>query len=171
MKAFVKNYAKSVIIVSVTFLVIFIGSNVIFGTTNPFYVVSSKSMTPVLNVGDVIIVQKNISFDKIKTGDIIAFVNPGEHNEIIVHRVVQMLTQDPLQMRTKGDANYDSIPGVDMPITENEYVGKVMYVIPHLGYVKHVLNPPTNYVIAIAMLGIIAVNFSSMHQLKKSSST
>lgn len=126
-------------------------------------------MIPFLNVGDVIVVQKNISFDKIKIGDVIAFEDPNKHEEIIVHRVAQIITQDPLQMRTKGDANHDSIPGIDMPITKNEYVGKVMYVIPGLRYVEHALSPPTGYVIAVAALGIVIVNFSSINRTTKSS--
>jgi signal peptidase I len=32
---------------------------------------------------------------------------------------------------TKGDANPSSIPGVDHPITVNDYIGKVVYVLFH----------------------------------------
>ena len=165
----VKNYIKATMVTSVTLLFVAAALNIEFGTTNPFYVVSSESMKPMLQIGDIVVVQKNIPFDKIKIGDVIAFSNPSEKNEIIVHRVAQVMTENPFQIRTKGDANHDSIPGTDMPIAKNNYVGKVAYVIPHLGYVQHALSPPVNYIIAVSMMGIILVNFSARQ--KQSSRT
>ena len=165
------NYIKAILIVVTTVTIIFVGSKTTFGTENPFYIVSSGSMTPVLDVNDVIIVQENIPLDKIKVGDIIVFSSPDNHHEVIVHRVAEILTQDPLQIRTKGDANSYSIPGTDMPISKNDYIGKVAYVIPHLGYVERSLSPPVNYVIAVAIAGILIVNISSMQKSKKFSST
>lgn len=156
-------------IMATTIVAIFVGSNAAFGTGNPFYIVSSGSMIPALNVNDVIIVQENVPFDKIKVGDIIAFSSPSYHSEIIVHRVAQIITQSPLEVRTKGDANPDSIQGVDLPITKYEYLGKVAYVIPHIGYLTHILIPPVNYVIAIAIIGIMgimATNSSSVQKQK-----
>ena len=158
MKKFsIKNHLKDIIIVVVGIAIIFIGFNIAFGTENPFYVVSSGSMIPTINIYDVILVQKNIPFDNIKVGDIIAFNNPSAHNEVIVHRVAQILNQNPLEIRTKGDANSDSIPGIDLPITKDGYVGKVAYVIPQIGFVTQILSPPINYFTIAAILGIIAV--------------
>ena len=57
-----KNLVKDVIIIIVIIAVIWIGLQVIFGTSNPFYVVSSGSMIPTLEVYDVIVVEGNTSF-------------------------------------------------------------------------------------------------------------
>jgi signal peptidase I len=170
LKGSTKNYLKSAIIIASTIAVIFVVSKATFGTANPFYVVSSGSMVPVLNVGDVIAVQENVPFDKIKVGDVIAFSSPSNQKEIIVHRVAQILTQDPLEVRTKGDANPDSIQGIDLPITQYDYVGKVAYVIPKIGYLTHILYFPLNYVIAAALMGMMLVKSSAIHTRKKSSS-
>ena len=48
-------------------------------------------------------------------------------------------------------------PGTDFPITEEEYIGKVAYVIPQVGYVTQLLKPPINYVIIVIVIGIMVV--------------
>jgi signal peptidase len=130
---------------------------VAFGTENPFYVVSSGSMIPNLNIFDVIIVQGHVNFDQLKVGDIIVFNRPNGHDKVIVHRVAEILNKDPLVIRTKGDANPGSIPGTDFPITKDDYIGKVEYVIPQIGYVTRILTPPINYIIIAVIVGIMLV--------------
>ena len=152
-----KAIVKDVIIVAVGIAIIWIGLRVTFGTENPFYVVSSGSMIPNLNVFDVIIVQGNVPFDHIKVGDIIVFNRPSIHDRVIVHRVAEILQNDPLVIRTKGDANPGSIPGTDFPITKQDYIGKVEYVIPQIGYVTRILTPPINYIIIAVIIGIMLV--------------
>jgi len=58
-----KNLIRDAIIIGVGVLIIWVGIQVIFGTSNPFYVVSSGSMIPELLVYDVIVVKGNIEFD------------------------------------------------------------------------------------------------------------
>jgi signal peptidase len=148
---------KDIVIVVIGIAIIWIGLRVAFGTENPFYVVSSGSMVPNLNVFDVIIVNGNISFDQLKIGDIIVFNRPVIHDKVIVHRVAEFLNKDPLIIRTKGDANPGSIPGTDFPISKEDYIGKVVYVIPQIGYVTRILTPPINYVIIAVIVGIMIV--------------
>jgi len=152
-----KGVIKDIIIVGLGVLVIWIGLQVAFGTQNPFYVVASGSMIPVLQVYDVLIVQGHEPFEDIEIGDIIVFNRPSDHNRVIVHRVASILDDDPKTIRTKGDANPASIPGTDFPITEEEYIGKVAYVLPQVGYVTQLLKPPINYVIIAIVIGIMVV--------------
>jgi signal peptidase I len=139
-----KGWIKDIIIVGIGVLTIWIGLQIVFGTQNPFYVVSSGSMIPVLQVFDVLVVQGNDPFESVKVGDIIVFDRPSGHDRVIVHRVAAVIEEDPYTIRTKGDANPASIPGTDFPITEEEYIGKVAYVIPQIGYVTRILTPPIN---------------------------
>jgi signal peptidase I len=152
-----KAIVKDVVIVAIGIAIIWIGLRITFGTENPFYVVSSGSMIPNLNVFDVIVVQGNVPFDHIKVGDIIVFNRPSVHDRVIVHRVAEILNQNPLVIRTKGDANPGSIPGTDFPITKQDYIGKVEYVIPQIGYVTRILTPPINYIIIAVIIGIMLV--------------
>ena len=150
-----KGVVKDIIIVAVGVLVIWIGLQVAFGTQNPFYVVASGSMIPVLKVYDVLIVSGHEPFEEIEIGDIIVFDRPSDHNRVIVHRVVSIISEDPKTIRTQGDANSGSIPGTDYPITEEEYIGKVAYTLPQVGYVTQLLKPPINYVIIAVVIGIM----------------
>jgi signal peptidase len=148
---------KDIIIVVVGIAIIWIGLRVAFGTENPFYVVSSGSMIPNLEIFDVIVVQGHVNFDQLKVGDIIVFNRPDGHDKVIVHRVAEILNKDPLVIRTKGDANPGSIPGTDFPITKGDYIGKVVYVVPQIGYVTRILTPPINYIIIAVIVGIMLV--------------
>ena len=150
-----KGVVKDIIIVAVGVLIIWIGLQVAFGTQNPFYVVASGSMIPVLEVYDVLIVSGHEPFEEIEIGDIIVFDRPSDHNRVIVHRVVSIISDDPKTIRTQGDANSGSIQGTDYPITEEEYIGKVAYTLPQVGYVTQLLKPPINYVIIAVVIGIM----------------
>jgi signal peptidase len=148
---------KDIIIVVIGIAIIWMGLRVAFGTENPFYVVSSGSMIPNLNIFDVIVVQGHVNFDQLKVGDIIVFNRPDGHDKVIVHRVAEIVNKDPVVIRTKGDANPGSIPGTDFPITKGDYIGKVVYVIPQIGYVTRILTPPINYIIIAVIVGIMLV--------------
>lgn len=152
-----KSIIKDIIIVAVGVAVIWVGLQIVFGTQNPFYVVSSGSMIPVLEVYDVLVVDGKVPFEEIQIGDIIVFNRPNGHDRVIVHRVAAVMAEDPKTIRTKGDANPLSIPGTDYPITDEEYIGKVAYVIPQIGYVTRILAPPINYIIIAVIIGIMVV--------------
>jgi signal peptidase I len=151
------DHLKGILIVALGVAVIFVGSKMAFGTETPFYVVASGSMTPVLKVNDIILVQGNIPFDHVQVGDVIAFINPSDRGQLIVHRVAQILNQNPLEIRTKGDANTGSIAGIDLPITKDDYIGKVSYVIPQIGYLAKIFFPPLNYIVVASIVGIVAL--------------
>ena len=160
-----KKIIKDILIVVVGVLAIWIGLQVVFGTENPFYVVASGSMIPVLEVYDVIIIQGHVPFEEIEIGNIIVFNRPSDHDRVIVHRVVSITDDNPKTIRTQGDANNASIPGTDFPITEEEYIGKVEYTLPQVGYVTQLLKPPTNYIIIVIVVGVMIVK--QMMQKKK----
>ena len=126
------------------------------GLENPLYVVSSGSMEPNLNVFDVVGVSR-VPFNEIKIGDIIVFHRPSSDDRVIVHRVAEILKDNPLTIRTKGDANPASIPGNDFPVTENEYIGKVVSTTPQIGYITRILAPPIIYIINAVQIGILAI--------------
>ena len=58
-------------------------------------------------------------------------------------------------VRTRGDANPGSIPGTDYPIRQDDYIGKVIYVIPGIGVITKVISPPVNYIIIAIILAIL----------------
>lgn len=162
-----KGILKDIMIVVIGVVVIWVGLQVAFGTQNPFYVVASGSMIPVLQVYDVLIVQGHEPFEDIQVGDIIVFNRPTGHDRVIVHRVAAIIDDEPKTIRTKGDANPASIPGTDFPITKEEYIGKVAYTIPQIGYVTQILKPPMNYIIIVIVIGIMVVKQMSKKKNEK----
>jgi signal peptidase I len=118
------------------------------------------------------------SFYNLKVGDIIVFKAPEEDEEedeeeddqddrrtiTIVHRVAEIIQTDDKSnnnksssriIRTKGDANPSSIPGIDYPVREQDYIGKVVYVIPGVGLITKVFRPPVSYIIISVTLTIL----------------
>ena len=160
-----RGVVKDIIIVVVGVLIIWFGLKMVTGTDNPFYVVSSGSMVPVLEVYDVLIVDGKISFEEIEVGDIIVFNRPSGNDRVIVHRVAAVIDEDPFTIRTKGDANPASIPGTDFPITEEEYIGKVWYSVSQVGYITRIMQPPVNYIIIAIIIGIMI--FKQLSKSKK----
>jgi len=161
-----KPIIKDIIIVVIGVAIIAMGLRLVSGTDNPFYVVSSGSMVPHLQVYDVLVVNGHVPFDEIEVGDIIVFDRPQGQDRVIVHRVAAIIDEDPYTIRTKGDANPTSIPGTDFPITEKEYIGEVATVIPQIGFITQILQPPINYII-IAIIISVMVGRSFLNRKKK----
>lgn len=163
----VKHAVKDVLIVIGGVISVWLVLQVIFGTPNPFYVVSSGSMEPVLDIYDVLIVKNGSTFEGAQRGDIIVFNRPEVHDRVIVHRIVDIRESSEKIITTKGDANPASIPGTDFPITKDDYIGKVVYVIPKIGYVTRLIQPPVNYIIIAVILAILFFNRTSRKKDRK----
>ena len=152
-----KGIVKDIIIVAVCVAVLWIGITAYFGAQNPFYVVSSGSMYPELAMYDIIVISGHTLFEDVKIGDIIVFDRPKDHDRVIVHRVVAVVDDDPKTLRTKGDNNQHSMVGTDYPITEKEYIGTVVHVIPQVGFITQILQPPINYIIIAVIIGVMVI--------------
>jgi signal peptidase len=144
-----KKYRKKLLMLMISISVAFLVT-IIVALTQDFYVVVSDSMIPNLNTGDIVLVENGndvvgSTFVNLNLGDIIVFEVASEFEEgkrTIVHRVEEIVfdSDGNRVIRTKGDTNPSPIQGVDYPITEDNYVGKVVYAIPYLGLFLMYLN-------------------------------
>jgi signal peptidase I len=134
-------------------------------TDNSTYIMIGNSMSPSIRDNDGMVVDSRFPFDKLNVGDIIVFssygtTNSGQHITII-HRVAQIITDDQGDriIRTKGDANPGSIPGIDYPVFQQNYIGKVISVIPQLANneVANGPSPANNEFLILAVVGSAAV--------------
>lgn len=150
---------KDVVIVAAGVAIVWSIVWIAFGT-NPFYVVSSGSMEPVLKQYDILIVRDGQSFHDLKVGEIIVFHRPEGGDRVIVHRIVEIVegSDGHRILRTKGDANPSSIPGTDFPIEQSDYIGRVVYVVPGVGFITQAIAPPVNYIIIAIILAILFLN-------------
>ena len=153
----IRGIVKDIIIIATCVAVIWIGLTAYFGAQNPFYVVSSGSMYPELAMHDIIVISGYELFEDVKIGDIIVFDRPKDHDKVIVHRVVAVVDDNPKTLRTKGDNNQNSIVGTDYPITKEEYIGTVVHVIPQVGFITKILQPPINYIIIAVIIGVMII--------------
>ena len=90
--------------------------------------VATGSMHPVINKGDVVIIEKIDNYNKLKKGDVIAF---RYNNVMIVHRIVNIVEdRNDMYFYTKGDANEEDD---NFAIKKNMIVGVVNTRIPFVG--------------------------------------
>lgn len=91
--------------------------------------IGSGSMTPNINKGDVVVIEKDKDYDKIDIGQVIAY---RKGNVIVVHRLIKKIeVDDKYYFYTKGDANESEDNYV---ITEDMFIGIVNIRIPYIGY-------------------------------------
>jgi signal peptidase I len=129
--------------------------------TQPFYVVGDypSSMSPALNYGDVAVIYRT-PFASVGVGSIIAFHDPRGNPGIIVHRVVAVaLCEGTRCFVTKGDNNATN-PTIDpWNVTEGDYVGRAVLVVPYVGYVSPALwgfNGLTA-LLPVSLIGVILI--------------
>lgn len=90
--------------------------------------VATGSMHPVINKGDVVIIEKVDNYNKLKKGDVIAF---HYNNVMIVHRIINIVEdRNDMYFYTKGDANEEDD---NFAIKKNMIVGVVNTRIPFVG--------------------------------------
>ncbi len=160
-----RGFGKALIYVLIIVVVV-IGAQFVlteaFGSS-PFYVVVSGSMTPTLEVGDIVVMQ-SVPFNNIHVNDVIIYNRPlptgGCGDLVVVHRVVGISSDGGLI--TQGD-NRASNPHPDEP-TEWPYVhadcvrGLVVVVVPYIGKVSMLFPPPTNYILVAIILIFIFIS-------------
>ncbi len=161
MRKWILNLIEITILIIISFfalLLIFqstiLKNKSIFGYRS--YVIASNSMYPVLEYGDVILVQ-DISFDDIEIGDIITYQgNNGElKNKIITHEVIDInYVNDVRVLVTKGRAN----TGVDPYVYPEQIYGKFFYKYTIISFVSKIVRNKFGFVLFIFIpFGILFV--------------
>lgn len=84
-------------------ITVFVVLNFVPGMQYSAYMVKKTPGEQNLKIYDVVIIDSNIPIEDIKVGDVIISYDPGTHQEVLIHRVVQILSKDPFTIKTKGD--------------------------------------------------------------------
>jgi signal peptidase I len=109
--------------------------------TQPFYVVTDNpsSMSPAISYGDVAVIYRT-SFSSLGPGSVIAFHDPRGNPGIIVHGVVATLSCAGAKcLATKGENNVTNPTTDPWNVTQSNYIGQVILVVPYVGYVSPAL--------------------------------
>lgn len=112
------------------------------------FTVISRSMTPVYDIGDVL-VSKETEPSKIKENDIISYLgNTGDfYGKVITHRVVgiELREDGKYYFRTKGDANMIEDPIV----SEDQLYGVVVHKSAILSFVYRIVGTKVGFLLFI----------------------
>ena len=119
-----------------------------------FLIVLSGSIAPELNPGD-IVVSAYINPEEIKINDVITFTSADNPKNCITHRVINITNENgSIGFQTKGDANEDP----DQRIAQSsELIGKVVLVIPYIGYLPHFAQSPLCFITLIIIPGVFII--------------
>ncbi len=88
------------------------------------FLVQSGSMEPSIMTGDIVVINRQKNYF---VNDSVTFKD--SQNRVVTHRIVNI---DQEKISTKGDANRTDDPEI---INQNMILGKVLLVLPKLGYV------------------------------------
>lgn len=130
------------------------------------YTIISPSMTPNINVYDVVVTVKEDTAS-LKKGDVITFYsdNPNLNGYTITHRIIEIFKNgESYSFQTKGDYNSSPDPTV---VPQEKVVGKVAFKIPQLGHVQFFLASKGGWILAILIpaLAIIAYDIYKIIKL------
>ncbi len=128
------------------------------------YVIISPSMVPNINVYDAV-VSMRVPTEKIEMYDVITFLSKDidTHGTPITHRVVGIVeTEDgKIGYRTKGDNNNAEDNAL---IMEDEVIGKVLFRIPMIGYVRSFITSKLGWLLIVVLpcVGVIIYDIGKL---------
>jgi signal peptidase I len=192
-KLWKNEYVQTAIVIGLIVLIILVfwfGAQIVLNTSTPMLVVVSGSMcipygascdgwshpfARTLHVGDLIVVQ-GVNPDELNgnypNSDIIVFHQPGNPEELIVHRIAAIdNVSGTLYFRTKGDGNpVDKWPNPIQPseydpwavppasgVSQDMVVGKVIMRIPLIGNIVLLMRNPTGIVVIVIIAALLII--------------
>jgi signal peptidase I len=150
------NPVARVVIIIVILFALTLGSvgvlRVALHTDSPLMVVSSGSMIPTLNVGDIIIV-RGTNPSTVTVGTIIIFHSPYDYPTAIVHRVIAIDNQGGQEFfETKGDNNAVA-DGWRVPTSD--LIGIYVSKVPYIGLLSLELRGPLGWILIVLLVMLI----------------
>jgi signal peptidase I len=144
------------------------------GGIQVYDVYPTGSMTPTLDIGDLVVAHA-VPFSDIKIGDVIIYSPPiaggGCADEDIVHRVVNITSEGLITQGDNRASNSNPIPDEPYewpPVTPECVEGMVFVALPFLGLITKAFPPPLNYILVAAIvLLIFAIELFSGRKDKK----
>ncbi len=128
----------------------------VFGFTQ--VVVISGSMRPTYEIGDMLILREQKSY---QVNDIVTY---RWGRTFVTHRIVGLQDGDPTRFITKGDFNNVS----DQAVSISEIEGKVILRIPSIGNITLFLRTPIGILIMVLLIFVIYKFPDMLGRLKRS---
>jgi signal peptidase len=134
------------------FFIIFLGfyRPVQFWGDTRYEPVYTGSMEPAIPVGSIVVI-KPANPDTLKVGEIICFKIESESSTTVTHRIFNITDKGFI---TKGDANEDPDQWI---VRKENVIGKVIAVIPLIGYVGYFVRTPIGFILLIIIPATIII--------------
>jgi len=120
--------------------------------------VLTGSMEPGIKPGDVVVTRgiDSTNDSTLNVGDVIAFLPYPDDPTVVTHRIMGITATDgEISYVTKGDNNNSVDPWG--PVEASHVRGKVMYVVPKVGYVKQWFGSHAG--VAITVAGVLLIGY------------
>lgn len=160
-----EKLVKTILLTIVAWFILWSSLSALLRTNNPIVFVgldpglpwNECSMTPTLNPGDMLFLE-GVPSNEIKVGDIIVLRSLADPNQLIVHRVVEVIFRNgEYYFTTKGDnprTNPWSLP-YEKEFPARIIVGKVIFRVPFAGWIWIVAKTPVGTVMLIGCIIIM----------------
>jgi signal peptidase len=116
------------------------------------YIVTSGSMTPAIDTGDVVVASP-IRPSEAEVGEIITFADPEQNSRLLVHRAVAIKPDGKrIAFVTQGDANTGK---EHWRVPAGGEIGRLSYVVPKLGFVVAKIGSPAGKIGLVAIPALL----------------
>lgn len=168
-KRSVRENIKFVVILIFIYLIItlalrFIPALQVYNT----YTIRTDSMEPVLNVGDIIVIE-NIEPHEIQVGDIVAFyvdvTNDGE-DDVIIHYIDEILQHDADTLVYKSKPEVSNLQD-RWTIEEHDIIGIYKYKVENIGKILLFLNSWTGRIVLLVDIVLVWIIVDLLFDKKK----
>ena len=124
-------------------------------------------MSPNMNYGDAFIVYRS-DFNSLKPNDVVVFKDPRGNPATVVHRIISVnLSAPEPYVITKGDNDQTNPTEDPWQLTNQYYNGKVILVIPYVGYLSPALWGLNGSTFIVLAVGIILTIWVITYIIKK----
>ncbi len=161
----IRKLAKTVLLTIVAWYILWFSLSALLRTHNPIVFVgldpglpwNECSMTPTLNPGDILFLE-GVPSNEIRVGDIIVLRSPADPDQLIVHRVVEIVIRNgEYHFTTKGDnprTNPWSLP-YEREFAATYIVGRVIFRVPFAGWIWIVAKTPVGTAVLIGCIVVM----------------
>ncbi len=140
-----------------------------FFAKHEHYVIATGSMTPVIDPGDVVIIDNSVLLDDLVEGDIIAFravIDDSGEERVVVHYLASVVEDD------EGVRTYQTKPHVserldDWELTDEDIIGIHVLTISNIGRLLLFAQSLIGRIIIIVDIVIIYYLFKILFKDKK----
>ena len=128
-------------------------------------VVTTESMEPKINGGDLIFVKKIDNADEININDIISFWDPTNVNNIVTHKVIdKYIEEGKIYFKTEG-INNDSPDDTD--VSEDLLIGRYVNKLPFVGNISMFVQSTEGLIICLLIPLVVILSIDYFYRVKK----